>query len=866
MSPQQPPTWIRQLLTWLCQGHLTEGILGDLEELYAYELPEAGPLRANLRYAWRALGFFRCTFLKGLSQPSTLGLMMWKNHLKVSWRSLLKHRRYFAINTGGLTLALVCGLFAAIYALDELSYDDMHLQGDRIYRLYKEQWNPEKGTRFAKAGNAGRLAPAAVEQLPGVEQALRVFAKTTVLSAEKRSFITENVMVTDSNFFHFFDFPLLQGDPEKALVAPASIVLTQSMADKLFPHTEALGRALEGLADHTFTVTGVMADPPRTSHLQFTALISWSTTLENGPLPRPFLNNWVSQVPSAYLMLRPGADPAEITAQLKAIQDEHLPERAAHYFPKLQPLAEAYLHSQDILYARGVKQSSYQFMLVLLGTGLLVLLIAAVNYVNISLAKASKNLREVGIRKAVGSQTHDIRQRFLTETGLQVVLASGLGWGLLWLLLPEFNQLTGKSLPYSLLWHPYLLLGGFGFGLALTLLIGLYPAMMVGAYGITDLLRQHYKAVSGRSLRQGLLILQYTLSIGLIISTLFISQQTRYLISKTQRPGQEQLLVLKGNVEVQQKAQQLVDQLKTHSNILNVTASRAAIGGGTFSSRILAEGQKEPFSTQIFRVDGAFAETYDLQLQAGRFLDDKLATDTLSVIVNEAFLAHTGWETGVGKTLQYDGFPQIYQIVGVIDNFHYRSPAQEVVSPILMRLHPHGRMCITVRVGEGDLPATLAFMASAWESLGSRTPFNYDFVDDWFARKFRSEMQMLHTSTLFSSISIGLCLLGLFGLTSLLLEQRRREIGIRRVLGANLSGLTLLINRPFVGMAAFGFVLATPLAWWFVDTWIEQFAYPISITLEPFLVAGAAALSLSFLTVSALTLGTARANPVRAFD
>ncbi|HAP62271.1 MAG TPA: hypothetical protein DCR93_23155, partial [Cytophagales bacterium] len=821
-------------------------------------LSDDGPRRAARRYTWRALGFVRITFLKAWSKHSNSGLMMWTNHVKVGWRSLLRHRRYFAINTIGLTLALVCGLFAALYWLDETAYDQQFARGEQIYRLYKENVNPEKGTRIATAETSGLFGPSAMETLPEVESYVRWWYQDAIVSYQDTHLELEGWVNTDSTFFEVFDLELLRGNPRTALDAPFSVVLTETLAQHLFGEADPLGETILGEGDLPYTVTGVVVDPPRRQHLLYDALVSYHTTATE-TMPQEWLNNWLSQATSTYLLLAEGASPEALEGKLKQLLDTHLPERTDNYFPKVQPLSEVYLHSQDILYGPKVRKGNARFLWILVGTGLLVLLVAGVNYVNIGLAKISRSVKEVGVRKAIGATRRLIRQRFLIETGLQMALASCLAVLLVAALLPQFNQLTGRELPLGLLGNPPLVLGWLLLFAVLSVAVGWYPALLVGTYGTTDLLRNHHRAVRVKGMRQALLVVQYTISIGLIISTLFIHRQTQFLLGKTVRAGAEPVVVLQGGPAMEPHVDRLMDELEKHSNIQSICASQATIGSGTFGIRLDIE--ETTINPALFRVYGHFDDVYNLALAEGRFLDHELATDTASAVVNEAFLRYMGWETGTDKYLDHSHGHPSFPIVGVVEDFHFRSPAQEKVGPALFLLYPANRVNVSVQLGSGDVRQTLAYMESVWLAQGTRLPFRYRFVDEWFEQQFTSERQMLQTSTVFSVISILLCLLGLFGLTSLLLEQRRKEISIRKVLGANQSGLALLINRPFLQLAAIGFGLAVPLAGWFVRQWVQQFAYPIALKPGPFLSAGILTLALSLLTVSTLTLRAARANP-----
>lgn len=854
---------------WLdrfCEGHLQEGIHGDLEELYQVDLHKKGPFPAKLNYYLRALGFFRYTFhAKSKKRYSNIEAM-WKNHFITAFRSLNKQRQYFLINSLGLTLAIACFLFATLFAFDEFSFDRFHRKSENIYRLYKKKVNQEKGTSVFSAETSGQMGPEIVARYPEAINTVRInpWYDDAVLSYGETNLRTKHLVIADSTLFDVFDFQLLRGNPKTALKEPSTIVLSASFAKNLFGNEDPMGKTVVGLNDLNYQVTGVVEDAPRNSHIQYDAFISWTTTVPGiGPLKWEWMNNWLTQALYTYVELIPDTDPEVLTAKMSDLIAMHLPERKETYFLRLQPLEQVHLYSDDILYTRKMKIGSIGFLWLMLITAVMVLLIAVVNYINISLAKASSNIKEVGVRKVIGAQKGHIVGRFLAETMVQLILATLLGVLAVILLMPYFNLLTAKDLSPAHLLDWRLISFMCVFILLLNFLIGLYPARLIAAISPSSLLKNSLNRLKIGTLRKVLLVGQYAISTSLIIFTILIHSQTDFLLTQSQKNITEQVIVIDIDNEVGIKADALKAKLEQYPNVISVSACRAAIGSGTYGTTISTEDHPGEMATQIFRVDESFDDTYDLKVTEGHYFRPDFASDSNGLVINRAFMDYLGWETAVGRYVRFTGSEDRYPVIGVIENFHFQSPAKVKIAPVIMYLDKVNRPNLSVRIAGTDLRETINYFESTWDEFADRTPFDFMFVDQWFQEQFKSELQMLHTSTTFAFISIFLCVLGLYGLTSLMLEQRIKEISIRKVLGAGIYTLTLLFNRQFIVLLMAGVAIAFPVSWWVASRWLEQFAYRIDPSLLPFLAACSITFCISFATVSLLTIRKALVNPAR---
>ncbi|MBV6644471.1 MAG: ABC transporter permease [Cyclobacteriaceae bacterium] len=852
--------WIEKF----CASELVEGIMGDLDELYAEDKANLGPKRAKFRLYLRALTFLRPIFYKGFKPIQNPNMMIWIHYFRASWRSIKRYRQNSMINLIGLTLAITCALLMSLLVVDEYSFDKMHRKKENIFRLYKKNVNPVKGSSFFTAETSGLMGPEIVKNFPEATHFVRInpWFDDIVLSYEDRHFQTAEMIFADSSIFDVFDFKLLQGNPKTALKRPSSIVLTQTFAQKLFGEEDPINKTIKGINDLSFTVTGVVEDAPRTSHIQFEALVSWTTTTPGiGPLNYVWMNNWLSQSHYTYLLLSPGSDARQLAQKANSLIAINLAERKDNYFFHLQSLSDIHLKSDEILYTRKMKIGSHQFVLLLAFSGLLILIIASVNYINISLAKATKNIKEVGLRKVIGSSRRQVILRFLSETFMLTLMAVILSLILVYLLLPEFNVLIDKDIPFSSAFKPSIVTCLLGFLALISVVIDLYPAWVISAYSPAMILKGANRSIRVGSLRKILLGIQYTVSITLIICTLLIIRQIDYLKSQTLTIDGEKVMVINLNNEVGEHGTLLGNRLRAHSNITSASLCQAAVGGGTFSVMVIPSGQPQAVSTRIFRVDTHFAKTYGITILEGQYFRPDVRSDSNSVIVNEAFVKYMGWETALDKTIQFQEGGTKYPIMATVEDFHVSSPAKNLVSPGVMYLHEGNQNNLSIRLGQGNVEETLDFIQENWDALAERTPLSYSFVDEWYDRTLKAELRMVDTSVIFTIISILLCGLGLYGLSALMLEQKIKEISIRKVLGASVGALVAMTNRQFVLIILISFVIASAAAFWFNSSWIVRFPYQIDFDLSSYLLAGISSLLLSIGTVSLLAYRASVRNP-----
>ena len=860
---KKPPAWINKILERHCDDYLWEGISGDLLEDFRMHVETKGYRRAKWIYFFQSLGFLRLIFRKK-DKKRVIMKAIWLNYFLTTLRSIKKHKAYFAINLIGLVLAITCGWFALVYIQDELKFDQAHTDKDHIYRLYKRNFNPNENIDHFTYETSGMMAPTMKDEFPEVKDFTRFspWFDAATLSYEEINVATEKFYFADANFFTFFDFPIIAGNSETFLDAPLTMVLSESMAVSLFGNEDPIGKSVVGLHDLNYTITGVFKEVDRHSSMDFDVVVSWSTTVPNvGPLSYTWMNNWLAQSIFSFVKLEVNADPDPLVKKLPEMLGRHFEEKADQYTLQLVSLNEMYLSGDRIKYSRGTKNGSKTFLIVLGFSALLILIIASFNYVNITLSRATHTLQEVGIRKLLGSTKRHLMGRFMIETFLSTMIAAIISIVIILLNLPKINTLISKELPLIVFFEPLSIGGIILFVLAISMIVGAYPAWILSTPQVSTILK---KSVTNRrqgTLKKVLLTIQYAISVLLIICTIFITRQTSYLENKPLGFEKENVIVIDTNNEVGQNAAVFEQELLKHPNILDASTSRSAIGAGSYTTTILPEGRTEEMSVRIFGVDPGFFDVYGMDTHLGRmFLRGSIA-DSSNMIVNQAFIDHLGWKDPLGKKIRFRPEGDQYPIIGVVKDFHYNSLSTSQIEPMVLYLNPVTKWNTSIRVGNEDLKSTIEHIEKSWNRLATRTPLSFFFVDDWFNGQYLKEQQLFKIATLYAFISLLLCGLGLYGLTSLQLQQRMKEISIRKILGASVRSIVNMINRQFVIIILISFITMVPIAYYIVSNWLDQFAYRIDMDIIPFFLAGMITLVTSLTIIGILSTLSANTNP-----
>ncbi|HLA63738.1 MAG TPA: ABC transporter permease [Rhodothermales bacterium] len=799
---------------------------------------------------------------------------MLRNHIRVALRHLARQKGYTALNVVGLAVGLVCCGFIALYVQDERSYDRHHEHADRVYRLVREI-GLDTGTSL-EATTSGPMAPSVAAEVPGVEEAVRVVQTSALLEhgegAERVRTEEDEVAFADAGLFDVFTLPLVAGDARTALAAPGRIVLTETLARTHFGTADPMGQTLLLDGETPVTVSGVMRDLPSTTHLPFTAAVSWGTwdAVQRAGDNAWLLEEWNANYLYTYVLLAPGVTAAQVERALPAFAERHLGEAMRELFVslalELQPVTDIHLGEPLVGEPSPTTDPARLTLFALIGA--FILLIAAVNFVNLATARAAGRAREVGVRKAVGAQQGQLVRQFLAESVLVSTLAFVLALGASQLLLPGFDALAGKEVD-SLWAHGGVNVLALGvLALVVGLGAGLYPAFVLSGFRPAAVLRGPFRGSRrGVVLRQGLVVLQFAVSIALIAGTAVVYAQLHYMRSQPLGFAGDQLVSLDvdGDSEALEARGRIREELMRLSGVRDVAVTSSVPGEGYNVLSIQYEGPDgtiERAEMNEYSTDEHFVATYGLELVAGRAIQP--SDSSRGYLLNETAVARLGWaspEEAIGKRFGMndpDG-----EIVGVVRDFHYTS-LEAPIEPLFMHNFPVFYSGFTLRLAPGDVRETLAGVERAWATLAPQRPFSYTFLDDSFDQQYRADAHFGRLVGVFAGLAILVACLGLFGLAAFSAEQRRKEIGVRKVLGASVPSIVALLSRDTVRLLGIAFVLAAPVAYLGMSRWLEGFAYRVPLGPTVFLLAGAVVLAIALVTVSTQTFRAATADPVRS--
>jgi len=872
MIESSPPKWADRFLEWYCNPALLEEIQGDAYELYYRALKTDSRRWARIRFVWNVIRFFRWKNIKR-SKKSTANrsVIMYQNYFTVFKRGFMRHKGYSFMNVLGLAIGIACFLLISIYIRDEVSYDRFHTKADRIVRVHEIFESDGVGERSASLPFP--VADALVNDYGGqIEKAVRFFnfqapsvAVATVTPHNVKEYNEPRLFFTDSLFFDVFDFNLLKGDKKTALAHVNSIVLTESMARKYFKDGDAIGKYLRIQGNTNLLVTGIMEDTPANAHFQLDFLVSFETLkgFFNGALP----DSWYWNPCWTYLLLKDEHSAQTLQAGMPAFVQKYFPDFVRNDITlQLFPLTDIHLrsHMDYEIQPNGSMTTLYIFGSI----ALFVLLIACINFINLSTAQAAKRAKEVGMRKTLGSYKVQLVTQFLFESVLLTVLSVIIAMLIVVLVLPFFNSFAEKNIAIPVLLDPFyiglLLLLPLGVGIA----SGAYPAFVLSSFKPITALKSGINREQGALFRKALVVVQFSLSIILLIGTGVAMDQLNMLQTSDNGFAEENVIMIPVlRSPIGKNYESLRTEFLRNANTVSVTAVEEIIGAKHQVGNYLVEGMPEskPFPRLNVRHD--FLKTFNIQLASGRDYSEDIRTDdTLALMVNEAFVRQMGWrsnEEAVGKT--FDSRSN-RRIVGVVKDFNFVSKHQPI-RPLVIDLNtnPNGFdllvKYVAVRIKNDDVPGTLAWLERTWKTQLPEWPFEYFFLDSNLANLYHNENKLSRITLVFSGLSIFVACLGLFGLSTYTVEQRRKEMSIRKVLGSSDTEIFMLFSKRFFVLILIANILAFPLAYIIMQQWLAGFAYKVSIDLSLFLVAALIASGVAFITIGYKALHAAAANP-----
>lgn len=789
---------------------------------------------------------------------------MFKNYFKITWRNIRKQRFYAFLNILGLTIGMTCCFLIFMYVRFEKSYDNFHAKKDRLYRVVTDVKTP---TELIEAEiTSAPMGPNLKADFPEVQQMTRLFPMTLTAQINGNTFEDNKVIVADSTFLDMFSFPLIKGNAANALRDPFSVVLTESAARKYFGKQDPMGQSFQ-IQGNKFTarVTGIVKDAPENSTIPFSMIMSMSTASKG--FGQDLENSWGNFGMHTYVMLPAGYETAKLERKLPAFMESHIGSRMRDnnmfYTLHLEKLTDVYMVSPRNAMAKGSIANTYIFSII----AAFILLIAMINFVNLATARATERAREVGVRKAIGAYQLQLRIQFLCETVMLSMIAFVFSLLLCQLLLPAFNLLAGKEIAHNIFIQKdviWFLLIAFGVGLV----SGIYPAMVLSSYNPVTVLKGVFHSSSkGLLLRRGLVTFQFVVTIFLIAGVMIIYHQLNWLQGHQLGFKKDQVLVVPFGVDkLDTRMETIREQVKRLPGVKGVTFSSAVPGGfqnSAYSKLEAKNGEMQASNINLYYADFDFIDQYQIKIIAGRNFSRDMATDsTQAMLVNEATVASMGYahpEDILGK--RYEQWGSSGTIIGVMKNFNYHSLRNEV-SPLTMRIYPIVCDQISINVAAGDAKKVIAGMEQLYKEYAPDLPFNSFFLDESFDKEYKTEYHFGRLVLTAVVLAVILAVLGLLGLISYIVVQRTKEIGIRKILGASVGNILFLISKDFLVLVSIALLIATPLTWYVMHQWLQDFAYRINIQWWVFVLAGMVAMIIAVATVSLQTIRAAFINPV----
>lgn len=804
---------------------------------------------------------------------------MFSNYLKIAWRNLVKNKTFSVINIAGLAIGLGCFILIALYILDEISYDRFHEKSDRIYRVDSDI--RFGGTDLKLAVCSDPMGPTLKKDYPQVEEYVRIYASSgsKLLKKGTEFIVEENVAHADSTIFRVFTLPAIQGNTATALNEPNTVVITESAAKKYFGTNNPLGRTIETDNGELYKVTAVIKDIPHNSHFDLDFIFSMDN-VDYG------FGTYLSHNFQTYILLREGTDYKAFEKNFDQVIEKYVLPQAKQFmqinsmddFKKagnnlqyyLMPLTKIHLYS-DRFPELGIN-GSIQYVYIFGAVAIFILLIACINFMNLSTARSANRAKEVGIRKVLGTEKQSLIRQFLTESTMMALISLVIAIVIAWTVLPFFNNISNKSLTIQSLLSGRVLPMLILLPLIVGLLAGSYPAFFLSSFQPIQVLKGRINAGFRKSnLRSSLVVVQFFVSIFLIIGTIIVYRQLDYIQTKKLGFNKDQVLIINGTGALTNNAEAFRNEVLNMKGVVSGTlsgflpVSSSSRNDNTFSTEAVMDS-KNGFTMQNWSVDHNYIPTLGMEIIRGRNFSPSFGTDSSAAIVNESAAQVMGHADPIGKKI-YEATgpgqpPTVYTVIGIVKNFHFESLRQNI-SPLSLRLR-RNPFAASFKVNTQDIKDLVNQVESKWKSMAPGMPFSYRFLDEAFDNMYRTEQRVGRVALAFSILTILIACLGLFGLATYMAEQRTKEIGVRKVLGASVSNIVQMLSVDFLKLVLISALFAIPIGWWVMNTWLQDFAYRINVGWWVFIVAIAVAAIIALATVSYQAIKAAVSNPVKS--
>lgn len=874
--PPNPPKWANRFLEWFCHPDLLEEIQGDAFELFDARCRKKGVKAAKRQFVWDVLRSFRLSTIKNLNpMPAML-----RNNFKTAFRQIKRQKFYSAVNITGLALGIACCLLIALYIKEEISYDQQHPNVENLYRVYRH------GNLAEWKGKSPPIPPVStvimVEELPEITSQARLNpyfgnAGTNLVrkTTEQENKFEEGFVYADPSLFELFHLPLIEGNITTILTEPNTLVITQKIAQKYFPNQSAIGETLvlnDDEENQSFRITGVTKNLPEQMHFDYDYFISMKTLDDSEQV------QWVANNYYGYVTVKDGTDMERLNQKLQAFSDKYfipafknnqleLDLSGGNFYRfRLQPVSDIHLYSDGFSPQLG-ENGDIRYVRLFALIAFFIFVIALVNFVNLSTARSANRAKEVGVRKVLGSMKGQLVTQFLVESVLMSVFAFIVGSVIATALLPFFNELSGKSLtiPYTdFTFFPLFLVAAIGAGL----LAGLYPSFYLSAFEPIQVLKGKLsRGAKSGWLRSGLVVGQFAISIGLIVATMVVYQQMNFIQNKKLGFEKDQVLLIQDTYTLGDQKMSFKKALKSIPEVKNASmSSYLPLDGGNRNSMAYYTNQVNAGQTQlgmqVWRVDEDYINTLGMKLIAGRNFEPTMVTDSQAVILNQRAVEEFGLIDPIGKQIRSPFRDNPATVIGVVEDFHFESLKGKVESLGLFLAESNS--VISVKANSQSLDNLIAKSEKLWKTFAPNKPFRYTFLDDRFAKMYLAEDRAGKLFTVFSLLAIFIACLGLFAMATFMTEQRTKEIGIRKVLGASTFNIVLQLSKSFLYLVIGGLLIAVPIAYTQMNKWLNNFEYRIDMEWWIFGLAGLLVMLIAFLTVGSQSLRAALVNPIKS--
>ncbi|HEY5745035.1 MAG TPA: ABC transporter permease [Chryseolinea sp.] len=851
----KPPKRALQFLRWFCRKDYLEEIEGDLIEVFE-KLSVISPRRAQWGFIWSVCKYLRPQFMRAFKfNVHQNARAMFRHNITITYRSFLKYKSSFFINLIGLSSGLACTILIYLWVSDELKVDNLHAAGDRLVEVMERQ--VDNGQITVQSGTPGILAETLAQELPEIVHATTVsWTDNYVLTVDDRN-VQGTGVYAGKDYFKIFSFPLLQGDPSKMLTDKKSIVLSDEMAVRLFGTAEnVLGKTVTWQHEKLFNISGVFKKMPAQSTQQYDFLL----TTEEMKEAHPWTQQWTNNAPSTFVVLREGATVEAFSAKIVNFVKDHGGEKGTTVFAT--PYSRLYLHGRFVNGVEAGGRIEYVRMFSIIA--FFILLIACINFMNLSTARASRRIKEIGTKKAMGASRRALIIQYLGESMLMALLSMACAFLLVILLLPQFNLITGKTLTVPTDYATLLSLAGLA--VFAGWVAGSYPALYLSGFNPVAILKgQLHGSWSELWVRRGLVVFQFVCSVVLIVSVWVVYEQMQYTQTKNLGYNKDHLLYFEGQGNVTQNLETAIATVKNFPGVTNASSighSLMEFGAGSSTSSMQWEGKDPDLVVEMenVRVNYGMIEMLEVQLVAGRYYAPQYGTEDTNIIFNEAAIAAMGIQDPIGKTVTLWGKPRT--IVGVVKNFHFRS-FHEKVKPLFFNLAPDGTWMVMMKVEAGKESDVIARLEKFHKDYNPGFLLSYRFLDQDYQAQYVAEQRVATLSKYFAGLAILISSLGLLGLAAFTAERRLKEIGIRKIHGATNVGVVFLLMKDFTRMVLVAIVISFPISYIISRQWLDGFAYKINLQWWFFATAGLAALFVAWFTVALQTWRAARVSPAK---